>query len=260
MPAALRVETPAAGGGRPADELESEIMYYQQTLTARANRPPRRLLVTEQYHVVRLRKGIADRVLPPGMHWMRRRSDRIWMEAATPQVLVVPSQEVLTADGVTVRATVAYVARIIDPMATMRAGDWRSRLHVDVQLALRAGVTASPLEDLVASRAALDGPILEAIVPTATELGVEVEKLALRDLVVPGEQRQLLAEVVAAKLSGQASLERARSETAALRSLANAASLMRDNPALYQLRLLQEISASTGNTFVVGTEALPEAG
>ena len=237
-------------------------MYYapHHALTARANKPPRRLLVTEQYHVVRIRKGVADRVLAPGLHWLRRRSDRIWMEVANPQVLVVPSQEVLTADGVTVRATVSYVAEITDPMAALRAGDWRSRLHLEVQLALRAGVTASPLEELVAARSALDAPVFEAVAPIAAEIGVVVDKLVLRDLVVPGEQRKLLAEVVAAKLAGQASLERARAETAALRSLANAASMVRDNPALYQLRLLQEISASSGNTFVVGTEALPEAG
>jgi regulator of protease activity HflC (stomatin/prohibitin superfamily) len=237
-------------------------MYYQshQSLVGRADRPPRRLLVTEHYHVIRLRNGIADRVLSPGLHWMRRRSDRIWMEAATPQVLVVPSQEVLTADGVTVRATIAYVVAVVDPMAAMRAGDWRSRLHVEVQLALRSGITASPLDELVANRAALDAPIQEAISPAAAELGVEVEKLALRDLVVPGEQKQLLAEIVAARLAGQASLERARAETAALRNLANAAAMVRDNPALYQLRLLQEISASSGNTFVVGTDMVPEAG
>jgi regulator of protease activity HflC (stomatin/prohibitin superfamily) len=235
------------------------MMYYQPhgAISGRAGKPPRRILVTEHYHVVRLRNGVADRVLPPGRHWMRRSSDRLWMEAATPQVLVVPSQEVLTADGVTVRATVSYVAAVIDPMMTMKSGDWRSRLHLEIQLALRAGITAAPLEELVASRSALDVPILEAVGSTAAELGVEVEKLAIRDLVVPGEQRKLLAEVVAARLAGQASLERARAETAALRNLANAASMVRDNPALFQLRLLQEISASSGNTFVVGTETIP---
>ncbi len=139
----------------------------------------------------------------------------------------------------------------------MKAGDWRGRLYLDMQLALRLDVTSASLEDLVANRAALDEPLLQAARTSAAPLGVEVGSLALRDLVVPGEQRRLLAEVVAARLAGQASLERARAETAALRSLANAASMVRDNPALYQLRLLQEISSSEGNTFVVGTEPLP---
>ena len=78
---------------------------------------------------------------------------------------------------------------------------------------------------------------------------------------VPGEQRRLLSQVVDARLAGQASLEQARAETAAMRSLANAASLMKDNPELYQLRLLQEMAKNQGNTFVVGADpaALPIA-
>ncbi len=76
----------------------------------------------------------------------------------------------------------------------------------------------------------------------------------MRDLVVPGEQRKLMAQIVEARLAGQAALERARGETAALRNLANAASLMRDNPDRYRLRLLQEIASSSGNTFVIDTE------
>ncbi len=88
-------------------------------------------------------------------------------------------------------------------------------------------------------------------------MGVEVSRLAVRDLVVPGEQRKLLAQIVEARLAGQAALERARGETAALRNLSNAASLMRDNPELYKLRLLQELANSSGNTFVIDTEGRP---
>ncbi len=229
-------------------------MYGQQQLA----KPPRgRVLVTETRHAVLVRNGVATRALPPGRHRLRRGRDRLWYESATPQVLIIPSQEVLTADGITVRATVGAVVTVTDPLTAMRAGDWRGRLYLDIQLALRLNVTSASLEDLVANRAGLDTPLLEAARESAGPLGVEVGSLALRDLVVPGEQRRLLAEVVAARLAGQASLERARAETAALRSLANAASMVRDNPALYQLRLLQEIASSEGNTFVVGTEPLP---
>ncbi len=217
-------------------------------------KPPRRLNVSELQHVIHVRRGEVVRVLPPGRHRFRPRIDQIWIEAATPQVLNVANQEVLTADGVSVKATVSSVTRVVDPLVTRAAGEWRGRFHVDMQLAMRALITQESLEDLVANRSSLDEPLLAAARSAAEPLGIEVSQVALRDLIVPGEQRRMLAEVVAARLSGQAALEKARAETAALRSLANAASMVRDNPAMYQLRLLQEMQASSGHTFVIGTD------
>jgi regulator of protease activity HflC (stomatin/prohibitin superfamily) len=58
--------------------------------------------------------------------------------------------------------------------------------------------------------------------------------------------------VVLAQKEGQAALERARGETAALRNLANAARMVNENPSLIQLRLLQQLGTSTGNTIILG--------
>lgn len=218
-------------------------------------RPPRRLNVTELEHVIHVRRGKVQGVLGPGRHRLRPRIDQVWAEPATPQVINVGNQEILTSDGISVKATVSAVTRVVEPLRAREAGEWRGRFHVDVQLALRALVTQESLEDLISNRAALDEPLLAAAIAAAEPMGVEVTKVALRDLIVPGEQRRMLAEVVAARLAGQAALERARSETAALRNLTNAAALVRDNPAIYQLRLLQEMSASSGHTFVIGTDA-----
>jgi len=68
----------------------------------------------------------------------------------------------------------------------------------------------------------------------------------------PGELKRTFAQVVTARKDGLAALERARGETAALRNLANAAKLVDANPALLQLRLLQQIAESAGNTIVLG--------
>jgi hypothetical protein len=68
----------------------------------------------------------------------------------------------------------------------------------------------------------------------------------------PGDLKRMMAQVVEARKEGQAALEKARGETAALRSLANAARLMDGNPALMQLRLLQHLAGSSGNTVVLG--------
>ena len=215
---------------------------------------PRHIVVTPFEHVVRLRGADAS-LLPPGRHRVRRRHDRFWHAPAVPQTVVAHGQEILTADGVGVRASVATVATVTAPLTTMRAGDWREQLHLRLQLALREQVSAGALEQIVAARTALDEPMAAALADVPDTLGVELVGTTVRDLIVPGEQRRLLAEVVAARLEGQAALERARAQTAALRALANAGGMVRDNPALFQLRLLQEMGSSTGHTFVVGTEA-----
>ena len=69
---------------------------------------------------------------------------------------------------------------------------------------------------------------------------------------LPGELKKMFAQVVQAQKEGQAALERARGETAALRNLANAAQLVDANPALMRLRLLQQLSSSSGHTIVLG--------
>jgi len=85
------------------------------------------------------------------------------------------------------------------------------------------------------------------------QFGLAVEQLEIKDVILPGELKKAQAQVLVARAQGLAALERARGETAALRSLANAARLAADNPSLVQLRLLQQLEMSAGHTVVIGT-------
>ena len=67
-----------------------------------------------------------------------------------------------------------------------------------------------------------------------------------QDLIFPPMLRQVFHQVVEARKASQASLERARGEVATLRSLANAARMLENNPALLALRTLETVS--TGST------------
>ena len=90
-------------------------------------------------------------------------------------------------------------------------------------------------------------------------VGATIDSLALRDVMVPAEIRRAAAEVVTARAQGQAVLERARSEVAATRALANAARLIAEQPALLQLRTLQAVEAG-GATVVLTQGPVPPAG
>jgi regulator of protease activity HflC (stomatin/prohibitin superfamily) len=117
-----------------------------------------------------------------------------------------------------------------------------AELYTAVQLALRGAVLTRAHSAVDAERHAIAAEVLEGVAARASELGVSVSDVAVRDVVMPGElRRAALAELVAAS-EGRAALERARGETAALRSLLNAARLAEEHPALLELRALQAAS------------------
>ena len=97
---------------------------------------------------------------------------------------------------------------------------------------------------------------MEAAASTLAKLGLELLSVDVRDFMIPGEMKRAFAGVVAARKEGEVALERARGETAALRNLANAAGMVEQHPGLLQIRLLQEIGGSSGNTLMVG---MPES-
>jgi hypothetical protein len=70
----------------------------------------------------------------------------------------------------------------------------------------------------------------------------------VRDLMLPADIRRVATEAARVKFEAAASLERARGEQAALRALNNAARLLKGNPELMNLRVLQALSASNGKT------------
>jgi hypothetical protein len=74
----------------------------------------------------------------------------------------------------------------------------------------------------------------------------------VRDVMVPSELKRAYAGIVAARREGEAALERARGEQAALRALANAGRLLEASPGLLQLRVIQQVGASSGNTIMLG--------
>lgn len=83
-------------------------------------------------------------------------------------------------------------------------------------------------------------------------------------IMFPGELKKMFAQITRAEKEGLAALERARGETAALRNLANAAKMLDDNPNLLQLRMLQSLSETSGNTIImnlgVGSQIIPLKG
>jgi regulator of protease activity HflC (stomatin/prohibitin superfamily) len=170
-------------------------------------------------------------------------------------ILAVTGQEVLTADNVSLKASLSVCYQVVDPVKALHeAQNWAADLHNQVQLALRAVVGELPVETLVTQRPSVAAKLLALVQPAAARFGVQVHAVELKDLMYPAELKRAFAESLKARQEGQAALERARGESAALRNLANAARVLEGNPELLNLRLLQSITAAqaAGNTLVLG--------
>ena len=176
-----------------------------------------------------------------------------------PRLLVVPAQEVLTADGLAVRLSLTTTVRVESPQTWHEAVEQPDAfLYAALQVALREAVAGRTLDEVLTDRLAVPVQMRGAVVTAADALGMSVESLALRDVMVPAELRRAAAEVATARAEGLASLERARSEVAATRALANAAKLVASQPGLLQLRTLQAVEAG-GATVVLSADALGTA-
>ena len=190
-------------------------------------------------------------VLGPGRHRLPRRPWRgtrdVRVVDVRRQLLLVAGQELPTADVPGVRVTVAATWQAVDPAALLEvAADAVDQVRLAVQLALRDAVARRTLGELVAAREDLAAELLAAVAPRALGVGVEVQRVELRDVTPPGEVRRALLAVQTARQDGLAALERARGETAALRALANGARTLAENPALVQLRAAQVVADAGG--------------
>lgn len=199
---------------------------------------------------VRFDRGVLAGEVGPGQHKFPRHMVLHRVDLR-PRSLTPAAQDVPTADGVLVRVTVVVRWTVSSPttfvVASARPED---ELYTAVQLALRSAVIMRAHSAVDPEREAIAAEVATAVAARAAELGISVAAVAVRDVVMPGElRRAALAELVAAS-EGRAALERARGETAALRSLLNAARLAEEHPALLELRALQ-----TASTVVVDRSA-----
>lgn len=187
------------------------------------------------------------RQLQPGMYaFWKPASPRVEGFDLRAQTLDVTGQEILTKDEVSLRVNISAEYRITDPVALrMTVASSQEHLHRALQLALRRSLGAMTLEELLARKTEVEPEVASDLRAGFAAIGVELRSIALKDIVLPGEMREMLNQVVAAEKQAQANLIRRREETAATRSLLNTAKLMEGNPVLVRLKELEALEKLT---------------
>jgi regulator of protease activity HflC (stomatin/prohibitin superfamily) len=154
----------------------------------------------------------------------------------------ITAQEMLTKDRISLRVTLTALRRIVDPERVVVAlADMDGWLYRLIQLAIREAVASRTLDEVLAAKGALDAELRASVRERIAESGIEVLELGVKDVILPGEIRELVNKVVEAERTAKANLIRRQEETAATRSLLNTAKLMEDNPLLLRLKELESL-------------------
>ena len=174
----------------------------------------------------------------------------------------VSGQEIMTADKVTLRLNAVVTYKIVDArQAVSQTDDVRQALYRETQLVLRGVIGTRELDTFLTDKDAVAREIEESVRRRASELGLEIASVGIRDVILPGDMKDLMNKVTEAKKAAEANLIARREETAAIRSQANTAKLLADNPTLMRLReleVLEKIAGSGKLNVVVGEKGLTD--
>ena len=174
------------------------------------------------------------------------------------QVLDVSGQDVMTADRVTLRLNALVAYRITDPLrSVMEVEGAAQALYRNAQLALREAVGTKDLDTLLVSKDALARELTTLITPRAADMGIAIVTAGVRDVILPGDMKDLMNKVTEAKKAAEASLITRREETAAMRMQANTAKILESSPTLMKLKeleVLEKVAGKANLTLVLGND------
>jgi regulator of protease activity HflC (stomatin/prohibitin superfamily) len=197
------------------------------------------------YHVGVLRiDGRVERLLEPGLKafWRFNRDIQLELVDTRLQVMEVSGQEILTKDRVGLRLNLVASWRYADvERAFAQIGKPADYLYRELQFGLRAAVGTRSIDEILENKQDIDALVAAHTKDKMSGFGIEIGSLGVRDIVLPGEMKDILARVVEAEKSAQANVIRRREETAATRSLLNTAKVMEDNPVALRLKELETL-------------------
>jgi regulator of protease activity HflC (stomatin/prohibitin superfamily) len=193
--------------------------------------------------------GAFIKTLEPGLHgyWTVGKLVHVKAVDLKRQPLDVTGQELLTRDKVTIRVNLTAEYRVVDPLKAVSAvKDYADALYRALQHAFRATLATLTLDQILERKAAITAEAADQIRGDMAGIGIEVTTIELKDVILPGEMRDILNQVVTAEKQAEANVIRRREETNATRSLLNTAKVMAENPIMLRLKELEALETIAG--------------
>lgn len=158
------------------------------------------------------------------------------------QQMEISGQELLTKDKATLRINFFVRYQVIDIVkALVNNKEFDKQLYIIMQLAIRAFVSSFTLDELLTRKETISKEIVAQVTAKINDLGLAVADAGIRDIILPGDMKEIMNQVLVAEKKAQANSIMRREETAAMRSMLNTAKLMEDNEMLWKLKEMEYV-------------------
>lgn len=214
---------------------------YQHELIAAAT-------IAEQHKGLQYTDDCFVAVLPAGKHawWTINANMKVVAVDMRLQNMEISGQEILTKDRVSIRLNLLATWQVTDvEKLVLQVKNYTDFLYREMQLALRTVVATKTLDELLADKNLLNSEIRDLVEPMAAEYGIHLKTVGVKDVILPGEMKDILSKVVEAQKTAEANIIKRREETQATRSLHNTAKVMENNPVLLRLKELESLEKIT---------------
>lgn len=224
----------------------------------------RSVSVAEYEKAILFIDGKYNGVLENGIYywWKNNTTVHVGKADMRQQQLEINGQEILTKDKAALRINAWAQYKVTDiEKALLQNKEYDKQLYVAFQLALREYIAGFGFDELLEKKDAIAPFVLQHVLQTATMLGVEVLGFGIRDIILPGDVKEIMNQVLVAEKKAQANTIMRREETASTRSLLNTAKLMEENAMLWKLKemeYVEKIADKISNISVSGNGMLIE--
>jgi regulator of protease activity HflC (stomatin/prohibitin superfamily) len=207
--------------------------------------------------------NVFQKVLTPGRYFFWKGPTNVTVKNVDLRQLQIDmtGQEIMTEDKISMRLNFVCHYRIIDPLKVVNIKSFDDQLYILLQLILREYVSSLKLDDILQKKQEIGNFVLQKLKESSSNFGVEFQFAGVKDVILPGEIKDILNTVLIAEKKAQANVITRREETASTRSLLNTAKLMDENQTLYRLKeleFLEKICDKIGNISLTGGSSLLE--
>jgi len=199
-----------------------------------------------------------EKILDSGIYrfWRNATSIKISKVDMRQLQLEISGQELLTKDKAAIRINFYTQYKVVDvKKAILDNKDFEKQLYIAMQLKLRAFVGNYTLDELLEQKENIAKTVFENIKDSVDVLGIKVLSCGIRDVILTGEMKDIMNQVLVAQKKAQANIITRREETASTRSLLNTAKLMEENEMLFKLKemeYVEKIAEKIGEITVAG--------
>lgn len=182
--------------------------------------------------------------LAPGQHGFWQFNHNVELKAfdCRTQMLEISGQEILSKDRVSLRINLSASIKVHDAELAARSVDKvDDYIYKTLQLALREAVGTKSLDDILLDKLYVNETVKELVVEGLSNIGITLINVGVKDIILPGEMKAILNQVVEAQKAAEANVIKRREETSATRSLHNTAKVMENNPTLMRLKELEAL-------------------